>query len=145
MTNNDMPNGQTNGSRARLEHLVLKGDKTTSNVSLDALECPMVDASDVGHFVCRYEDDNNKMFHMKPRSVTCAINAPFLTPSEEMSKPLSISSWFAPDANVGKHCCCWPQVVRARQTNEKLVTSVWSRKHWNCMTLSHVQTREVSF
>jgi len=115
-------------------------------VSLDGLECPTVDASDVDHFVCTSEtvskSDPVKTFHTKPRSMVCAIKAPL---------PKSIGGNVQASVNFTVGLCQLPMLVNIAtaghkpkgQTKAKLVMSVWSqRKNWYHVALSRVQTRE---
>jgi len=135
VTNNDVPNGHANGTRVVLESVVLKEGVSPSKVSLDGLECPTVDTSDVDHFVCTSEtvskSDPVKMFHIKPRSMKCAIKAPL---------PKSIGGNVQATVNFTVGLRQLPMLVNIAttghklqgQTKAKLVISVWSqRKNWN--------------
>jgi len=142
VTNDDVPNGQTDGTRVVLESVVLKEGVSPSKVSLDGLECPTVDSSDVDHFVCTSETvseiDPVKTFHIKPRSMVCAIKAPL---------PKAIGGNVQATVNFTVGLCQLPMLSNVAaagyklqgQTKAKLVTSVWSqRKNWNYVALSHV-------
>jgi len=146
VTNDDVPNGHANGTRVVLESVVLKEGISPSKVSLDGLECPAVDASEVDHFACTSEtiskSDPVKTFHIKPRLMVCAVKAPL---------PKAIGGNVQATVNFNVGLCQLPMLVNMAtaghklqgQTKPKLVMSVWSqRKNWNYVALSRVQTRE---
>jgi len=87
VTNDNAPDGHSNATRVILESVAQKEGVLSSKLPLDGLECPAADATDVNPFLCKPETasdaDPVKTFHIKPRSLLCAVTPPLLQPLEE--------------------------------------------------------------
>ena len=142
LSNTDVKNGHANGTRVILQSVVLYDNCRVETISIDGKQCPSVEASSVKHLVCTMEDDDQKIFHIQPRALSCRVKAPLpkeLGGNSKVTINFSISLFQVPlianNATTGHKL--------QGQTKQNLVISVWSkRKNWNYVALSRVRTRE---
>jgi hypothetical protein len=141
VSNVDVPNGHAKGTRVLLEGVVLKERVVPGTVSIDGLQCPLVDASSVEHLVCSLVDSREKLFHIQPKTFLCTVKAPVPKQfggctgvSVQFSASLTQFPLLVNNATTGHKL--------QGQSKENLVISVWSKKrNWNYVALSRVKTR----
>jgi hypothetical protein len=146
VSNDDVPNGHANGTRVLLESVVVKTGANREVIEFDGMKCPAINGDDVCHLVCGLEGDPSKKFIIKPKTITCSVQAPL---------PKSIGGNLASaKITFSVSLCQLPVLVNNATTGHKLqgqtkinlVISVWSRKrNWNYVALSRVQTRKGLF
>lgn len=141
VSNDDVPNGHANGTRVRLEAVITKASASGGIMSIDGMDCRCFEAEEVKHLVCRAEDNQEKLFYIEAKAMTCTVKAPL---------PKSIGAGTKATVNFTVSLTQFPLIANNAttghklqgQTKESLVISVWtSRRNWNYVALSRVKTR----
>ena len=145
VSNDDVPNGHANGTRVRLEQVVMKDSEAVEVVTVDGRKCKATDASNVEYFLCSQTDNPTKTFKVKPREMTCNLQAPvprrIAGPTKATIK-MKVTLTQVPV--VVNHATTGHKLQG--QTKERMVISVWSkRRNWNYVALSRVRTRNGLF
>lgn len=141
VSNDDVTNGHANGTRVRLEKVVLKDRDQVSTMTIDRRGCKVTEASNVEHLLCTLEGDPGKEFKIKPREMRCEVQAPVprhIAGQVKAAIKLTVGLMQVPiianNATTGHKL--------QGQTKQNLAVSVWSqRKNWNYVALSRVRTR----
>lgn len=141
LTNDDVPNGHANGTRVRLEAVVLKPHVITTTITIDGCQCPAVDADLVDHIVCTLEGNPSKVFIIRPKSMTCSVSAPITTDTGgRHTETLRFAMTITQLPTLVNNCTTGHKLQG--QTKAKLVISMWSTvKNWNYVALSRVKSR----
>jgi hypothetical protein len=145
VANEDVSNGHANGSRVLLKAVIIKPtvpvERSTQTIKLDGLECPLLHASDVEHLVCVSERNNNDIFCIQPKQMTCKVNSPI---PNNLGGNIGTKIQFTMKLEqipVLVNNCTTGHKLQG-QDKENLIISVWSaRKNWNYVALSRVKTR----
>ena len=141
VSNDDVANGHANGTRVRLEKIVLEDTGAVTSMKFDGPECNVTEAANVLQVICTQEGNPDKVMEIEPKDMTCAVRAPLprhLAGPTDATIRFKVSlrqlPFLANNATTGHKL--------QGQTKESLVMSVWSkRKNWNCVALSRVKTR----
>ena len=124
-----------------LESVVIKDDAPITHVTLDGKKIRTVQASDIIHIECSLDGNPNKVFRVKPKSLTCRARVPLpktIAGNNKTSINLHVEmtqlNVLSNDATTGHKL--------QGQTKKSLIISAWSkRRNWNYVALSRVKSR----